>query len=116
MRESPILHASLLALSEAGHLAWRNNTAMGWAGKCARLPNGDMLIRNPYPIHAGLCVGSGDIIICTKEGRFAAVETKSTDGRQRIDQKKFGAAVIAHGGIYGVARSAEDSLAIMEGI
>lgn len=114
MRESPILHRSLLALSDAGHLAWRNNSALGWAGKAIRLPNGDMLIKDPYPIRAGLCAGSGDIVGCRQDGRFYSVETKSTTGRLRPEQKDFGKAVIAHSGLWGVARSADESLRIVE--
>jgi hypothetical protein len=121
MKESPILHRSLLALSDAGFLAFRNNTGMGWAGSPQRVSKptpvtlmpGDVLIRSARPLHSGLCVGSADIIGIGPGGRFFGIETKSTTGRQSPEQKLFGAAVVTAGGIYGVARSEVDALAVV---
>ncbi len=121
MKESPVLHHSLLALSEAGHLAWRNNTGIGWAGQAIKpsramnivMQPGDVLIRNARPLHAGLCVGSADIIGLRSDGRFYGIECKSDTGRQSKEQKIFGDVVISHGGLYGIARSPEEALKII---
>ena len=135
MKESPVLHHSLLALSEAGHLAMRNNTGVGWTGSpytyygklvqnplrvtkptTVTLMPGDVLIRRARPLRAGLMVGGGDIVVCRKDdGRFGMVECKSETGRQSKDQRLVQTAVIEHGGIYGVARSPEESLRVIEG-
>ena len=97
MKETDIMRACMLALSEAGCLVWRNNVGV--------LPD-----RNGVPIRFGLCVGSSDLIGITPCGRFLAVEVKTKTGRVRPEQQRFIDAVIAKGGIAGVARSAEEAL------
>jgi hypothetical protein len=121
MRESSILHRCLLALSEAGHLAWRNNTGVGWAGQTIRFSKptivtiqpGDVLIKSARPLRAGLCVGGADIIGIGPEGRFYGIETKTAKGKQSIEQSAFGHAVKKHGGLYGVARCEDDAIEII---
>lgn len=100
MKESDIMRACMLALSEAGCLIWRNNTGV--------LPD-----RQGVPIRFGLCVGSSDLIGITPDGRFLAIETKTAKGRIRPEQQRFIDAVRAKGGIAGIARSPEDALDLL---
>jgi hypothetical protein len=52
--------------------------------------------------------GSGDIVGCTKTGRYFEVECKSDIGRQSKEQERHQAKVEASGGIYILARSTDD--------
>jgi hypothetical protein len=99
---------------------FRNNVGMGWAGDAARTKTGDIIIRNPRPLHAGLCVGSSDEIgWCTIEitpdmvGKkiavFLAIECKTKTGKKRKEQANFINNVIKSGGIAGICRSVEDA-------
>lgn len=97
--ESHILNACLIALSAAGCLAWRNNTGV--------LPD-----RQGRPIRFGLCVGSSDIIGVAPDGKFLAIECKTAIGQPTDAQVRFLAAVRAHGGRAGIARSGAEAVAI----
>jgi hypothetical protein len=116
-RERDLQNTIRLAASEAGLTLWRNNVGTGWAGDATRLPDGSVLIRNPRPLHAGLCVGSSDLIgyrplVITPEhlgttlAQFAAIEIKADRGRERPEQRHFREVVTAAGGFAIVARSA----------
>lgn len=100
MKESDILRACMIALSEAGCTVWRQNV-------------GVLRNENGVPIRFGLCVGSSDLIGITPEGRFLAIETKTAKGRIRPEQQRFIDAVRAKGGIAGIARSPEDALDLL---
>lgn len=100
--EANILNDCLIALAEAGHLVWRQNT-------------GVLKDANGRPIKFGLCKGSSDIIGLTSGGVFLAVECKTATGRIRPEQKLFIAAVRKSGGRAGIARSAEDAVRIARG-
>lgn len=52
--------------------------------------------------------GSGDIVGCTKKGRYFELEIKSDSGRQSSEQKAHQHNVEASGGIYIIARSTDD--------
>jgi hypothetical protein len=115
----------MLLLSKAGTKIFRNNTAMGWAGPSHRQPNGDVIVRNGYPIRAGLCEGSSDLIgwtpvTITPEmvGRrvaiFTAVEVKTPTGRPTHEQLNFIARLKADGGYAGIARSEEEAIQIIK--
>lgn len=52
--------------------------------------------------------GSGDIVGCTKSGRYFEIEVKSEQGKQSPEQKAHQAKVKASGGIYIIARSTDD--------
>lgn len=118
MRESAVLHRCMLALSEAGCRVFRNNVALAWVGKSIRtskpvqvtLMPGDVLIRKARPLHAGLCVGSGDLIGWTPDGRFLSVECKTETGRVSSEQSAFADAVSACGGVGIVVRSESEVL------
>jgi hypothetical protein len=65
-------------------------------------------------IRAGLTKGGSDIIGIAPDGRFLAVEVKTTTGRIRPEQQLFIDAVIAAGGVAGVARSVEEALNLIQ--
>ncbi len=90
----------MLALSKAGCLVWRNNTG-ALQDKTGRL------------VRYGLCKGASDIIGVCPDGRFLAVEVKTTKGRLTEDQERFIAAVRRSGGRAGVARCVDDALDIV---
>jgi hypothetical protein len=119
MSERAIQNEVLLAASEAGYTLFRNNVGTGWAGEVQRLKDGSILIRNPRPLHAGLCKGSSDLIglrplVITAEdvgstiAQFAAVEIKTANGRTSPHQRNFLEFVTNAGGIARVVRSAEE--------
>ena len=68
--EASLMRRIALKASEHGARLWRNNTAKGWAGKSvvitesgqARVMPGDVLVHSARRLHAGLCVGSSDLI------------------------------------------------------
>lgn len=100
MSEKAIQSDILLAIGRLpGMLAWRNNTGS--------LPN-------PHGgrISFGL-VGSPDILGCYY-GRFVGIEVKTPTGRQSDQQRKFQAALTRSGGVYIVARSADDALTALQ--
>ena len=100
MKESDIMRACMLALSEAGCLIWRQNV-------------GTLKNAAGIPIRFGLCVGSSDLIGIAPDGRFLAVEIKTSKGRATSEQVNFIEAVRNRGGIAGIARSPADALALM---
>lgn len=117
--ESSIQVAVRLAASERGYTLWRNNVGLGWTGDWRRQPDGSILIRNPRPLHAGLCEGSSDLVgflpvVITPEkvGRtvavFTAIEVKSARGRPSVPQRNFLDVVSTNGGVATVAHSVED--------
>lgn len=100
MKETDIMRACMLALSEAGCTVWRQN--VGVLKNAANIP-----------IKFGLCVGSSDLIGIAPGGQFLAVEIKTAKGRATPEQIRFIEAVRARGGIAGIARSPEDALALL---
>ncbi|MEH6630183.1 MAG: VRR-NUC domain-containing protein [Halopseudomonas aestusnigri] len=114
MSETAITKLCLLDLSkEDGVRVWRNNTG-------ALKNQSGQLVRFGLP-------GSGDIlglkrIVITPEmvgqiiGRFIAIETKTKTGKQRDQQERFEEMVIGHGGLYVVARSAEEAVNGINGV
>ena len=100
MKESDIQRLIMLALSEAGCTIWRNNVGV--------LKN-----QAGIPIKFGLCVGSSDLIGMAPDGRFLAVEIKTTKGKPTPEQIRFIDIVNARGGIAGIARSPQDALDLL---
>lgn len=70
---------------------------------------GDVLIRKARPIHAGLCVGSSDLIGWGKTGLFTAIEVKTERGRVTPEQQNFIDAVKRAGGIGAIVRNLEET-------
>lgn len=123
----------MLALSAAGAVVWRNTTAMGWAGKSFplsagqvyRARGGERVILDAYPIRAGLCEGSGDIVgmrtvtvtpdmVGQKLAVFCSWEVKHGSGRPTKSQRHFADFVTAAGGIGAVVRSETEALATIK--
>lgn len=102
---------------------FRNNVGTGWQGECTR--KGDLLIiRNPRPLHAGLCEGSSDLIGWTtveitpdmvgrKMAIFTALEVKAPRGRISPEQRNFLEQVHRSGGIARIAHSAEEAIKML---
>lgn len=96
MSESTILRDVMIAVSRLPEtMIWRNQT-------------GALHDRQGRLVTFGL-VGSADIIGVHK-GRALAIECKAPRGRQSVPQQRFERAWKAAGGIYIVARSADDAL------
>jgi hypothetical protein len=119
MNEKAIQSTVMLAASQAGLTIWRNNTGQAWTGDATRLKDGSVLIRNPRPLHVGLCKGSADLIgirpvVVTPEmlgqtlAQFTAIEVKTPRGKLSEPQARFLAFVESKGGLALVARSARD--------
>lgn len=120
MSEREIEKQIALEASRRGVTLFRNNVGMGWAGKWVQQPNGDVLIKNARPLHAGLCEGSSDQIgwtpvkitgdmIGLELAVFTAVEVKNgTRGCLTPEQRNFLERLEDAGGIAIEARSVED--------
>lgn len=126
-RESVVQDNILLAVSEAGGVAFRQNVGLGWQGDVTRIKTasvvklypGDLVIRNARPLHAGLIKGSSDLIGWRSipvsslppdsvVAQFVAVEVKTNTGESSPEQRHFVKMVQQAGGLAGVARSSED--------
>lgn len=113
MKESNIQSLILLALSNAGCIVWRCETAGVWVGRVIHSQRSTVTLADARMIQAGLTKGGADIIGIAPDGRFLAVEVKTATGRVRPEQAKFLQAVKDAGGIAGVARSVEDALKLL---
>jgi hypothetical protein len=114
----------LLAHSSGDTRLWRNNVGTGWAGQATKVTAGnlraiastirpgDVVIRNGRPLHAGLCVGSSDLIGYRKVdnlAQFVALEVKSATGRPTAEQIRFLDHIRTAGGCAAVVRSVADA-------
>jgi hypothetical protein len=137
MSEHVIQQRILLSCGKGPARLFRNNVGTGWAGQAtkvtpgnlrgvaAALQPGDVVIRQGRPLHAGLCVGSSDLIgwrsrVVTPEmvgqtlAQFVAIEVKSETGRTTPQQDQFLSQIQAVGGCGGVARSVEAATALLK--
>ena len=118
----------LLAHGSGDTRLWRNNVGTGWAGQATRitagnlqaiahtLRPGDVVVRNARPLHAGLCVGSSDLIGYRRVGdlaQFVALEVKSATGRPTPEQTRFLDHISSAGGCAAVVRSIADADAVL---
>lgn len=103
---------------------FRNNVGTGWQGKVAHKGE-QVVITHPRPLHAGLCVGSSDLIGWTTieitpdmVGKtvpvFTAVEVKAEGGRTSAEQQNFIRVVRAAGGFAGIAHNVAEALEILD--
>lgn len=121
-----LLRAIMKRASREGARLFRQNTGEAWQGDAERLPNGNLLLKNPRRVRMGLVTGSSDLIgwrsiTVTPDmvGRavavFSAIEGKSLRGRVRPEQENFIRVVLEAGGLAGVARSEADATTILDG-
>jgi hypothetical protein len=124
MSEHEIQQRILLACGSGTARLWRNNVGTGWAGQAvkvtpgniravaAALRPGDVIVRQGRPLHAGLCVGSSDLIGYRQidgVAQFVALEVKSTTGRATKEQSQFIDHINGAGGVAGIVRSVADA-------
>jgi len=113
--ETKIQNLILMALSKAGCLLFRNESAGAWVGKVLHKDANQVTLTDARMIRFGLAVGSADIIGIAPCGRFLAIEIKTSKGRPTKEQLRFIEAVNNAGGIAGIARSVEDALKLIGG-
>ena len=128
MSEHVIQQQILLAHGSGTNRLWRNNVGTGWAGQATKvtpgnlrtiaqaLRPGDVVIRQGRPLHAGLCVGSSDLIGYRQVdgvAQFVALEVKSPTGRATAQQVQFLEHISGAGGCAGVVRSVDDAAALL---
>jgi hypothetical protein len=126
--EHEIQQRVLLAHGSGPVRLWRNNVGTGWAGQATRvtagnlqaiahtLRPGDVVVRNARPLHAGLCVGSSDLIGYRRVNglaQFVALEVKSERGRPTPEQTRFLDHISSAGGCAAVIRSVEDAHSVL---
>ncbi len=126
--EHGIQQRILLACGSGDTRLWRNNVGTGWAGQAtkvttgnlraaaAALRPGDVVIRQGRPLHAGLCVGSSDLIGYRRVdgvAQFVALEVKSATGRPTAQQTQFLNHITGAGGCAGIVRSVDDALTVL---
>jgi hypothetical protein len=122
LSEHEIQQRILLACGSGSTRLWRNNVGTGWAGPATRvtagnlravaqgLRPGDIIIRSGRPLHAGLCVGSSDLIGYRTIGgvaQFVALEVKTATGRVTPEQERFLNHIRSAGGCASVVRSVD---------
>lgn len=118
-REHVVQNEIRIALGRDAVL-FRNNVGTAWTGDVSRLNDGSVLIRNPRPLHAGLCKGSSDLIgwrsititqdmVGEKIAVFCAVEVKDGKNRPTKEQVHFINTLVGAGGLGCVAWNVEDA-------
>jgi len=112
-QETIIQRQIMLALSEAGCLVFRNETAGAWVGKVIHKEGNLVTLANARMVTFGLCVGSSDIIGCDPEGRFIGAEVKTATGKPTPEQRNFIDNINRKGGIAGIVRSPLDALKLI---
>jgi hypothetical protein len=123
--ETNIVRLGLIAASKFGARMFRQNVGQGWIGKSAKLPNGDVVIKQARPFHAGfeglLDTGGMMPVVITPDmvgqtfARYVEIEYKAERGRVSDMQRARISMVRATGGLAGVARTDDDVRAILAG-
>jgi len=100
--EQKIQNEIILAINQRGHRLWRAN-----AGKVHTKDNRIIkLLPKGFPDTFGYR---------KSDGKFIAIEVKTETGRLRPEQKKFKDFAEKQNILYGVARSVEEAIEIVEG-
>ena len=122
MKEQQIQTRWLLNISRRPDVRmFRNNVGTGWQGQVVSKDLGAVVIQNARPLHAGLCVGSSDLIgwktvtitpdmVGQQVAMFVAAEVKTATGRLTGEQQNFLNKVRDAGGLAVVIRSENDTL------
>lgn len=115
--ETNLVRECLLRASQLGNRLWRQQSGMGWIGQSTRLPNGDVLIKNARPFHAGHTglADTGGYAIVDGVPIICQIEVKTPNGRVRPEQRQWISFIRSVGGLAGVARSAQDVDRVMRG-
>lgn len=100
--EQSIQDAVMVSLSQAGHRVYRSNAGTARAIDSERRIK---LMPPGFPDLFGWRAG---------DGKFFAIEMKTPTGRLRPDQVKFKKFIETQPILYGVARSVEDAMKILE--
>lgn len=112
--ETKIQRLIMVALSQAGHTVFRNETGQFWTGKTIHREGSTVTLAKAHMIPVGLCVGSSDLIgLQSGTGKFFAIEVKTSKGRASKEQKQFIEHVKEKGGIAGIARSPQEALELL---
>lgn len=102
MSEQKIQNEIILAINQRGHRLWRAN-----AGKVQTKDNRIIkLLPKGFPDTFGYR---------KSDGKFIAIEVKTESGRLRPEQEKFKDFAETQNILYGVARSVEEAIEIVEG-
>lgn len=126
MSEHAIQNAGRNALAQPGVFNTRANVGKAWTGDAAKLPDGSVLIRNPRPFDTGLPAGFPDTFGVTAVtitpdmvgqvvGVAHFIEYKTPTGRVSPLQQRFIDAMRRLGARAGVARTADQAVAIALG-
>jgi hypothetical protein len=126
MSEHAIQNAGRNALAQPGIFNTRANVGRAWTGDAQKLPDGRVLITNPRPFDTGLPAGFPDTFGVTAVtitpdmvgqvvGVAHFIEYKTPTGRVSPIQQRFIQAMRALGARAGIARSADDAVAIAKG-
>lgn len=115
--EKSIMNDALIGITSLPQtFAYRQNTGQAWQGQPVsaspgeyiRVEPGMKILRNARPVSFGL-EGAGDIT-GHRAGKAFQIELKTTTGRQREAQKTFEQIWVKQGGIYILARSADEAV------
>ena len=98
---------------------FRNNVGLAYRGTVVNHTPKLLTLKNPRPIHFGLCQGSSDLIGWVKKtvtpdmvgseiAVFLAVEVKTGKYQATPEQENFVSVVKEFGGIAGVCRSVDE--------
>ena len=98
-RETILMRKMMVALSDAGHFVMRTNAGVFYNATGERVTIG-------FP-------GLSDLVGCTYDGRFFAIEVKLPGEKPRPDQQKFLDAMQRTGALAGCAHSVEEALSIV---
>jgi hypothetical protein len=105
---------------------FRNNVGTGWAGRAKRDKSDPSLVHvfGARPLHAGLCVGSSDLIgwrsvvitpamVGQRVAVFVGLEAKTGGGVLTPEQRAFIQVVQSAGGLAGEVRSLEAARVVL---
>ncbi len=107
MKETAIQREIMLAVGNRPDVRiWRNNSGVARQ----RRKDGS----KGRPVKFGLVPGAADIIGIIAGGRFLAIECKTINGRLSQNQKQWRAVIERFGGLYILARSAQEAVTQLE--
>lgn len=109
--EGDLVKEILLAVSAREFHVWRNNTGVFFQTFATHVPG---LYRRGRAVEVGQ-VGSPDVIgFCRVCGCFVGIEVKTTKGVVSDDQRFWGQSCDSSGAIYGVVRSLDEAIALVD--